>query len=337
MKSDYEILSEKFEVDRYQFKAIKNLFPFLFQFIKQFVFLIVKGWRYDAFFIWFADYHSFLPVLFSRIIKRRSYLVSGGYDATSVPELRYGLFYKKNLRSFMGKKSYKYCSMILPVDKSLIENTNTYCSKDLFQAGVTSFCKVPKSKFRTIATGYDPGKWKEIPDVTRKNSIVSVGSISDLTRWRLKGGDLLVMVAALLPKHDFYFYGIHDHFKVYLEQNGIPQNFHIRGFVDHETLPEIYSAHHVYAQFSMTEGLPNTLCEAMLCGCIPVGSNVNGIPQAIGDAEFILKKQDSIEAAKLIVKALSCNDHIAPRERIVNLFDINRRRTKIWELVESFK
>ena len=56
----------------------------------------------------------------------------------------------------------------------------------------------------------------------------------------------------------------------------------------------------VFCQFSFSEGLPNTLCEAMLCECIPVGSNVNGIPKAIGDYGYILQLKDVNKAKELV-------------------------------------
>lgn len=70
----------------------------------------------------------------------------------------------------------------------------------------------------------------------------------------------------------------------------------------------------------MSEGLPNTLCEAMLCGCIPVGSEVNGIPLAIGETGFVIKKKDIREAKDAILKANRYDDPLSPRKRILELF-----------------
>ncbi|MFN3939996.1 MAG: glycosyltransferase, partial [Chitinophagales bacterium] len=49
------------------------------------------------------------------------------------------------------------------------------------------------------------------------------------------------------------------------------------------------------------------LGEAMLCGCIPIGSDAASIPEIIGDTGFILKKRDAGELKTLIFKALQSN------------------------------
>lgn len=336
VRADYEILTKKYEVDRYAFKPSKKIIPFTGQLLKQFFFLLFSGWRYDRFFIWFADYHSFLPVLFARVTRKKSFIVSGGYDATAVPELDYGLFLRNDLRAYMGKKSFENCFSIFPVDESLIENVNSYVKNSSFKAGIRTFCNIPETKFTTIPTGYDPQFWRSDARIERKASVVSVATVADAARWRLKGGELLLKVAEMLPDYQFYFYGVEEAFASKLAQSFLPANFNIRSFIDYEKLPAIYSQHRVYAQLSISEGLPNALCEAMLCGCTPVGSSVNGIPKAIGETGFILNKEDPEQARDLIARAMQQKpDTGAARRRIINLYSIKDREEKLLHLVGS--
>ena len=337
VQADYEILSTEYDLTKYHFEASKKLIPFVSQLLKIFFFLIVKGWSFDYFFIWFADYYSLFPVLFAKLTGRKSFIVSGGFDAVSIPDLNYGLFHKKDLRYQMGRLSYQYCNKIFPVDKTLIKNQNNYSSGNLAKSGIMNFCDLPEERFETIPTGYDPEIWTALNDVERKDSVITVASASNMTRWKLKGGDFLVELAQLLPDIDFYFYGVQKSFKPVLEKIGIPTNFHICGPVKSEELPSIYSQHKVYAQFSISEGLPNVLCEAMLCGCIPVGSHVNGIPNAIGETGFVLEKEDSSQAKELILKALSIFGSSAPRDRIRSLFSIHNRQEKLLQSIKSTK
>ena len=55
-----------------------------------------------------------------------------------------------------------------------------------------------------------------------------------------------------------------------------------------------FSMSRFYLQLSFSEGFGNALCEAMLCECVPIGSNVGAIPFIINDTGFILKKKDKI-------------------------------------------
>ncbi|MBK7697247.1 MAG: glycosyltransferase [Saprospiraceae bacterium] len=59
-------------------------------------------------------------------------------------------------------------------------------------------------------------------------------------------------------------------------------------FPNKQESKELYTKHKIFAIPSMTEGLPNTLCEAMLCGCIPVGSNIEVIAHIINDTGLTL-------------------------------------------------
>ncbi|WP_321289649.1 glycosyltransferase family 4 protein [uncultured Sunxiuqinia sp.] len=325
VKRDIAILSEKYTVDVYEFKLSKKLLTFILEVIRQFFFLVFKGRKYDVLFIWFSDYHSFLPSLYAKLFYKKCYIVAGGFDATAIPELGYGLFCKKNLRSVLGRKSYEYCTKILPVDESLIINKNSYAFQYEFDAGIMHYCNVAEDKFLTIPTGYDVNFWKPVKGIDRQNSVVSVASVASYPRWKLKGGDLLMEVAKRLPQYEFYFYGISEKFQQELIERGVPENFHLKGFVQNESLPEIYSKHKVYAQLSLSEGLPNVLCEAMLCGCVPLGSNVNGIPKAIGSTGFILERKNVQEAVVLVAKAIEHKETTFSQERILNLFDINKR------------
>jgi hypothetical protein len=67
VKTDFEILSEMHSVKPYQFKPVKGLLKTAWQMLLQLLFLLLNIWKFDAVFIWFADYHSFLPVLFAKL------------------------------------------------------------------------------------------------------------------------------------------------------------------------------------------------------------------------------------------------------------------------------
>ena len=46
------------------------------------------------------------------------------------------------------------------------------------------------------------------------------------------------------------------------------------------------------------------MCEAILCGCVPVGSNVFGIPEIITNKELLVNTQSPKKIKSIIEKAM---------------------------------
>ena len=65
----------------------------------------------------------------------------------------------------------------------------------------------------------------------------------------------------------------------------------------------------------------------MACGCIPVGTDVDGIPAAIGDTGFIVPLGDVealVDALKIALKMDGAKSRQV-RQRIINEFPLQRR------------
>ncbi len=340
VKTDFEILSEVGLVDKYQFKSRKNVGG-IFEMIKQFFFFLFKGWQYDIFFIWFADYHSFFPIFFSQIFGKKSLIVIGGFDAVVIPYLRYGLFCSNKIRQLLGKFSIRNANYVCPVDKSLIEHTNYYAGtpQNGLPVGIKNFVKGIKGKIIPISTGYDTKIWRINSKLERKESVLTVGYIPDWKRWKLKGCDFIQEIALKMPNIRFHIYGLTDNFLIKIQKTNLPQNLILYPKVDIQKLPDIYSQHKVYAQLSLSEGLPNVLCEAILCGCIPVGSDVNGIKTAIIDPKLKVLKKDVNEATRVIKTAMKIQkqEALVHYNYISNTFTIENRKSIISSLINNSK
>jgi glycosyltransferase involved in cell wall biosynthesis len=83
--------------------------------------------------------------------------------------------------------------------------------------------------------------------------------------------------------------------------------------------------------------MPNTLSAAMLLECIPVGSNVNGIPDAIGDTGIIIKHRDETELSDAINSALKLNTAKLARERVIKQFSISVREDRLIQILMDQK
>ena len=82
-------------------------------------------------------------------------------------------------------------------------------------------------------------------------------------------------------------------------------NVKVLGKLTPKDLLKLYNSHQFYLQLSTSEGFPNSLGEAMACGCIPIGSAVGAIPEIIKDDRFLLKEKNFSKLNELVKSILS--------------------------------
>jgi len=342
--NDIEILKEKFDVKVNNVKTTNNIF-ILFSLIKEFFYLLFNTWRFKLVFIWFADYHSFLPVLFAKIFGKRSVICAGGYECTYIPEINMGVFtsesFSKKVRSFCVSYSLRNCSLILPVDESLIENENSYIYSDLpekktLHDGIKKFIPDIKTKIETVQLGYDSEIFIKHANIKKEYSVLSAGLIINDDEYKRKGFDLLIESAKYMKEVKFALIGLNDEYLEKLSKFDL-SNVILLKTLNYEQLIEEYCKAKVFAQISMFEGLPSTICEAMLCECIPVGSNVNGIPGIIDDCGFLIKKKNIKEIIETLHKALNSPEDMGlkARNHIINNFSLQNRRLKLLDVLDN--
>lgn len=323
VKKDIEILKEFAKVEVFIF-APKAKWKTPFSFIKQKLFILLNIWKSDVLICMFGGYHTFLPAFFAKIIGKRCVIIAGGTDCVSFPKLNYGNFQNKLLGT-ITRWSFNLCSDIWPVDASLIQTQNTYdLEQNQFQ-GILQYCPNTKAKFEVIHNGYSPDNWK-IELIKKPNSFISVAAgAEEYRRFILKGLDLVIEAAKAFPLYSFTLVG-NNRFSFDIE---IPNNIQLVNFADHNLLNQLFQKHQYYMQLSISEGFPNAICEAMLCGCIPIGSNVAAIPKIIGETGYILKHKSKNQLIELIqnLPEPTVEKSIQCRNRIMNEFPLSKRIT----------
>jgi glycosyltransferase involved in cell wall biosynthesis len=314
VKTDFEILASENEVTQYQYKPVKGMSGNVIQILKQLFFLVLNIWKFDAVFIWFADYHSFLPVLFAKILGKKSFVVIGGYDVANIPELRYGSLstpFRKTITLF----TYKYAALCLPVVESLESKLKELC---------------PSAKTKTIYTGYKLEKQTSL-EQEREKIILTVSITDSQQRILIKGLDRFKELAEHLPDYQFYIVGVKEVVRNLFEP--VPQNLFILPSLSQSELIVYYKKASFYAQFSRSEGLPNALCEGMLYGCIPLGTHVGGIPTAIGKLGLILNEWDTKTAIEFIEKKHNAVNRENISNHILKNFSIEFRKFHLIQLL----
>ena len=325
VKRDVAILSNSYNVSLYQFNTKKKYFVF-FAFIKQLIFLIFNFHKYKLILIQSSGYISFFPVIFGKIFNKPIVIIAIGTDCAKLPEINYGAHSRKIL-SWFTNFSFKNTRLILPVHKSLEKSLYVYQKVKFKNQGIRSFNPKIKTEIIELVNGYDTKKWIIKDNSNRiENSFLTVTFAVDEIGYYRKGIDLIIKSAQLFPNYHFTIVG-----KVYLQEK-CPENVILIDNVNQSELIDIYNSNQYYLQLSMFEGFPNALCEAMLCGCIPIGSNVAGIPDIIGSQGYILKTK-KLTLLKNIILNLSKNT-ITPnqvRDQICINFPIERRETEFKE------
>ena len=295
---------------------VKLPFFFILQFF-QLLWFLPETSQYLCF---FGGYHSVLPVWFGKVFGKKCTIQAGGMDCMNMPEIGYGNFRKKWLKK-ATVYSFKNCSLILPVAEALVKQDYQFDPKINPKQGLLNLIPDLTTPIQVIPNGFDTEFWKDFGMERTSNSFISVATgTSNPSRAIIKGYDLIEQMAKHHTDWSFTLVGDPNY------QSQSP-NVKVLDKMKPSELIGLYNAHRFYLQLSTSEGFPNSLGEAMACGCFPIGSAVGAIPEIIGNSGLILPQKDSILLDQLIRNFLS-NPHDLqdPRQQIVDHFSYNQRK-----------
>jgi glycosyltransferase involved in cell wall biosynthesis len=323
VKMDYKILSEKYQVTKYKYKLSKNLFIFLFEFIKMSLYLIKNIYKFDLLYCWFAGYHTLLPTFFFRIFRKESIVIIGGYDAAKVPELNYGAHTKK-IYGWFVKRTADFATNLLTVSKFTQTEFFKYVN-----------CK-NKIKTKMIYNGVDINIFRRNYNVKKEKNIITVCGASDIRTVLRKGVDFFVQVAFELPHYKFKIYGLEEEAYRYISKEK-PKNLEIFHRISHSKLINEFSKAKVACQFSRYEAFGVAILEAMCCECIPIGYDYGGTSEVINNSGYLIPELNSKHAAKCIEKAINSNNSIGKkvRQESIKNFSFEKREKEIMLLLKN--
>jgi len=275
----------------------------------------------DATFSWFADAHAYAAVKLSKLLRRKSIVVVGGYEVAKVPEIHYGKAYDPKGAKRVGYILRK-ADRVLMVDDSLRDDAKTNYG-------------IEGENIVVVPTGQDHSKFK--PAGQKDNSVLTVGYVGfrGAEDPRRKGLGLFLETARIMPETEFTIVGVASEEMLVDLVGTIPINAKLVKPVSHDQLVQYYQRAKVYCQLSIHEGLPTSVCEAMLCECIPVGTRRYGVATAIGDAGFLLDNPSPKDVADAIKKAFKCKSGEKARQRMINGFSMEAREKNLTGIIES--
>ena len=329
IQTEIKLLSDEFNlISINQNWERKILLPF--NLIRQVIFLVINIRKVDTILISFGGYWSFFPALFSDLLGKKVAIVMHGTDCVSFPEIEYGNL-RNPILSFVTKKSLQWASIILPVSESLVYTENNYYSSKTLRFGYNYHLSNIKTPYKVIHNGLNILDWVRDNEIIRnKTSFVTVLGKGKI---KIKGVDLIIEVASRFPNSIFYLAGIEN-----VKGYNIPKNIICKGRLTPEELKVLFNQSQFYLQLSNTEGFGVALCEAMLCECIPLVSDVNFLPTIVGDSGFVLKKRNSDMLVDLINMALNSDIiHLEQkaRKRIKDNFSVNKRKKMLLSVLTN--
>jgi len=331
---DQEILERNFHTRNYHIDTSSQVTYFM-ALVKLFFFLLFSGWKYDAYYIRFADWHTAMLAFFKRLYRKKLFIVIGGYDVAAIKRFNYGA-HLNSFRSRSIRYSMNHATCLLPNSESMVYNENSFVQDEIVFGGIKHFAPDTRSRISVVHNGFDTQRFKRLPGIEKRNMAITVAVVEQERSYYMKGIDTYIQTARQLPSFEFLMVGISKDFMNRLDMD-LPDNLSMLAYTNIDELIKLYSQSKVFCLFSLSEGMPNTLCEAMLCECVPVGTEVSSIPEIIGETGYVIQSREQSEITEKVKMAFNA-DHqqgIAARHRIESRYNLELREKEIVSILNG--
>lgn len=274
----------------------------------------------DVVMSWFASWHALLPAVFARLLGRPFLAVVGGYDTACLPGIAYG-HQRGGFKALVARTVLALATRIVGI--------SPFTMRELRALGV------PADRSLLLPLGLDPERYAS--DAPRDPAlVVTTGGVNRSNLGR-KGHEAFVRAAALVPEARFVLIGAWMDDAIERLAELAPPNVTFTNHVPHETKVDWLSRASVVVQASQHEAFGLSLAEGMLCGAVPVVTNVGALPWVAGGTGVVVASQDPAELAGGIRRALALPEAArdAARARVLGEFTAGARASGLERLVEG--
>jgi glycosyltransferase involved in cell wall biosynthesis len=260
--------------------------------------------------------------LITKLLRKPSILVIGGYDLANLPEADYG-----HQRAGLGKW-ISWLAMHLAT--KLI--TNSYYSQKEAQKNAG----IPSQRVQVIYHGL-PDPFGDLPSVGKERMALTVGKV-DFPNLKRKGLQTFVEAAALLPDVQFVLVGDWADKAIDRLRALASANVLFTGRVSDEELLDYYRKASVYVQASLHEGFGLSVAEAMLAGCIPVVTRVGSLPEVVGDCGLYCLSNSWVSVSESIRSGLDLplQERLKARNRVLMKFALGKRKEALLMELQNY-
>jgi glycosyltransferase involved in cell wall biosynthesis len=268
---------------------------------------------------WFADYHSFLPVLFAKLLGKKAFVVIGGYDVCRIRDMNYGAFCSP-FRGWFCANSMRKATCVFPVSNYVARKVKIIA---------------PRTKLTMIYNCVASGP-TSTSETQRNDTILTVGLIDNERTFYLKGIDTFIEIARILPGFRFQIVGINQEALAHKLGN-VPMNVFLFGRVSPEDLGSFYHKAGIYCQLSRSESFGVSIAEAMSYGIYPIVTNEGGMPEVVGSVGAVVTRDPRYIAGLITERLLKDGfpDATTIRNQVSALFSRRQRSASLLQILET--
>jgi glycosyltransferase involved in cell wall biosynthesis len=305
VERDLEIFKKHHKVRSVQYNGKRSL--------PKLAYLIARA---NVNFSWFALGYATSSVLLSKMFRKKSVVIAGGWDVIYLPEIDYGAMNNPRRRR-RTEYALRKADRVLAVSESTKKEVLEWVDRDV----------------DVVYNGVDTEVF--MPKGEKEDMVITVAGINNLVRFRKKGIETVLKVAEQMPETRFVIVGENSLEWDEKMKKMAPENAVITGRISDEELLSLYHKAKVYAQISYHESFGVALAEGMSCGCVPVVTRRFALPEVVGDTGFYAEYGDVPGTVEAIKKALESGNGNQCRERVLENFSMQIREERLLDVVRE--
>lgn len=233
----------------------------------------------DVSITWTADIHTAYIVFISKLFRKKSIVIIGGYEVCNMPEINYGL-QTRPIRGWITRWVLHNADAIIVPSAAYQQKVKELVSTPTHV--VPNCSEISNSS--SIA--------KKLPVVVMVAT--QYGSTDDFIA--LKGLLTYDAIAKAIPETAFFLIGTADK-----SLRDRCNSIIFTGSIVNNEVHDLLKQSKVYCQLSYTESFGVALLEAIQFGCVPVVTDKDGMAELVGDNGYKIRYGD-IEAGISAVK-----------------------------------
>ena len=295
IEQDIKILTKDFDVYPVQYRNPMDILT-----------IASTVFNSDITFSWFAAGHAAIVVLVSKLFRKKSIVVVGGYEVWGGQS-----WIRQAITNFV----LDYADLLLPVS----EYTKLQCGT--------------RENIEMLYNGIDTGRF--CPSRPKENLVMTVahtGKGEDVLE--RKGINTFIKAARQLSDVKFVVIGLSEE-DLQTARAKTLNNLTLLGHITDDELLGFYQRAKVYCQLSQKESFGVAMAEAMSCECVPVYVAGSALDEVADDAGYCVPSNDVYATISFIQIALNSDLGTNARKRIKKIFSANQRGERLRELIIS--